>query len=144
MRQSFLDGKPPEGCRNCFIFAKSQARQDVFVQEVATGKSYIDSPGLDPRVSAVFPIHGWALEPDGVAEIEVVIDGASFGVVRCDQERHDVAKAYPGFPDGARCGFRFDLDTARLSAGDHELRLRVHTRGGRHCSGVERFIRVER
>jgi MoaA/NifB/PqqE/SkfB family radical SAM enzyme len=144
MRQQFLDGKPPEACRNCFIFAKSQARKDVFVQEVGTGKSYVDSPGLDPRVSGVYPIHGWALEPDGVAGVEILIDGVSTGMTPCDQERHDVAKAYPGFPDGARCGFRFDLDTSRLSAGDHVLRLSVHTRGGRKCGGVERFIKVER
>lgn len=142
LRRSFLEDKPPTGCVNCFIFARNQARQDVFVQEFDTGRSYVDSPGFDPAVSGNFAVLGWAIEPDGVAQVEVLIDGVSMGAVPCDQDRPDVDQAFPGNPDGPRCGFRFDLDCSRLSPGDHLLALQTHTRTGRRCSGVERQIRV--
>jgi MoaA/NifB/PqqE/SkfB family radical SAM enzyme len=35
LRKSFIDGCPPEGCVNCFIFTKSQQRQELFVQPIA-------------------------------------------------------------------------------------------------------------
>jgi MoaA/NifB/PqqE/SkfB family radical SAM enzyme len=34
LRKSFIDGCPPEGCVNCFIFTKSQQREEVFFQPV--------------------------------------------------------------------------------------------------------------
>ena len=32
LRKSFIEGRPPEGCANCFIFTKSQPREEVFVR----------------------------------------------------------------------------------------------------------------
>ena len=144
MRQSFLDGKPPEACVNCFIFAKNQKRDDVFVQPIDTGRSYVDAPGIDSKVHGIYPVQGWAIEPDGVARVELLIDGVSMGSSPCDRERPDVAAAYPGFPDGARCGWLILLDTTKLSEGGHLMKLVVHTRGGRRCEGKERLVQVVR
>lgn len=142
LRQSFLDGKPPEACANCFIFAKYQKRDDVFVQPYETGRSYVDAPGLDSRLFGVYPVQGWAIEPDGVARVEVLLDGVSIGSTVCDRARPDVEAAYPGFPDGAMCGWLIDVDTGQLAAGGHVMKVVVHTRTGRRCEGKERLVEV--
>lgn len=144
LRRSFLEGKPPEACRNCFIFAKHQKREDVFVQTYETGKSHVDAPGVESKLHGVYPVQGWAIEPDGVARVEVQLDGVPLGAVPCDRDRPDVDAAYPGFPDGPRCGFLLEVDTAGLAPGPHVLKLIVHTRGGRRCEGKERLVEVVR
>lgn len=144
MRRSFLEGKPPEACVNCFIFAKYQKREDVFVQPYETGRSYVDAPGIDSKLFGVYPVQGWAIEPDGVARVELLLDGVAIGAAACEVPRPDVAKAYPGFPDGDLCGWRIDVDCARLTAGDHVMKVVVHTKTGRRCEGKERLVQVVR
>ncbi|MGB3968135.1 MAG: SPASM domain-containing protein, partial [Planctomycetota bacterium] len=144
MRQSFLDGKPPEACVNCFIFAKSQKRDDVFVQPIDTGRCYVDAPGIDSKLHGVYPVQGWAIDRDGVARVELLLDGVTMGSVPCERERPDVAAAYPGFPDGVQCGFLIELDTSKLADGHHTMKLAVHTRDGRRWQGKERLVQVVR
>jgi radical SAM protein with 4Fe4S-binding SPASM domain len=142
LRRSFLEGKPPEACANCFIFAKYQKSDKVFVRPYETGKSFVDVPGIESKLYGVFPVQGWAIEPDGVARVEVLLDGQSLGAVSCERDRPDVAAAYPGFADGARCGFLLEVDATKLPAGDHTLRLVVHTRTGHRRVGTERLVQV--
>lgn len=144
LRRSFLAGKPPEGCANCFIFAKYQKRDDVFVQPLATGRSHVDAPGLESKLFGIYPVHGWAIEPDGVARVDLLLDGVLVGSSACDRLRPDVAQAFPGFPDGERCGWRIEVDVASLTAGPCVMKLVVHTKTGRQCEGKERLITIEK
>lgn len=144
LRRSFLEDRPPEGCRNCFIFASRRASEDVFVRPSGAVRSHIDAPGLDPRVSGSTTVHGWALDRAGVERVELFIDGALHAVTTYGHERPDVEATFPGYPDGSACGFQHDLDTTALSVGEHVLAISVHNREGQVSEGPKRAILVAR
>lgn len=140
LRRSFLEDRPPEGCRNCFIFSSHKPSEDVFVQSVVDGRCYIDAPGLDPRVSGIYTVHGWAVSRGRVTRVEILIDGKHHADALYGHERPDVQKVVPGFPEGAQCGFRFDLDTEALGVGEHRLSILVHDAAGGVQEGPTRVI----
>lgn len=39
LRQSFLEGRPPEGCRTCFIFMNRQKEKELFVKPIVEATS---------------------------------------------------------------------------------------------------------
>jgi hypothetical protein len=68
---------------------------------------------------------GWTLDNVGVVSIEVLVDGqkvtdATYGVTR-----PDIAAIWGTFPNAANAGFRFILDTTKLSNGEHRLSVRA-------------------
>lgn len=144
LRRSFLEDRPPEGCRNCFIFAARRLQEEVFVRPSGAVRSHIDEPGVDPNVSGTSLVHGWALDQDGVARVELLVDGEPLADAAYGHQRPDVDAAFPGYPDGANCGFSFELDAARLAAGEHLLSVRVHSQSGHAHDGPVRPIVVQR
>lgn len=144
LRRSFLEDRPPEGCRNCFIFASRRASEDVFVRPSGAMRCHIDAPGLDPRVTGTTTVHGWALDRVGVERVELFVDGALHAVTAYGHARPDVEQAFPGYPDGSACGFGYELDTSTLSIGEHLLSVSVYNRDGEVGEGPKRAIMVAR
>ncbi len=83
-----------------------------------------DRPGfgyLDTTVSRTLRgtgdrISGWALDPDGVARVELVGGDGTRWPLRTGIERADVERAHPGLPDSARAGFEGRVDASLLAA----------------------------
>src|SRR5215208_3341599 len=73
----------------------------------------------------VIPLHGWALDDNGVANVDIFVDGVVSG-----RARPGVAAAFPGFPDSATAGFAFQLDTTRYLNGVHTVSARVRSKTG--------------
>lgn len=144
LRRSFLENRPPEGCRRCPIFSAHGGADEVFVRPIGASRSNIDQPGLDPNVSGTALVHGWAIDRDGIARAELLVDGGVFGEARYGHERPDVEQAFPGYPDGVRCGFALEVDTAFLTPGEHLLMVRTHSRKGAVHDGPPRPIVVVR
>ncbi len=144
LRRSFLEDRAPEGCRNCFIFASKRATKDVFVRPSGAMRCHIDAPGFDPRVLGTTTVHGWALDRAGVERVELFIDGDLHAVTAYGHSRVDVEEAFPGYPDGSACGFRYDLDTSTLSVGEHLLSVSVYNHEGEPGEGPKRAIMVAR
>jgi len=78
----------------------------------------------------VMPIVGWALDDDGVAAVDVLVDGRVVGRAIYGGFRPDVTALFPGFPDTPLPGFSFQLDTTRFLNGLHTVSALVHTETG--------------
>ena len=72
-------------------------------------------------LSSVEPINGWALDDDGIAAVDITVDGAVAGRAIYGLTKPAITKARPGFPDSARPGFLFQLDTTRYRNGTHKV-----------------------
>jgi N-acetylmuramoyl-L-alanine amidase len=68
---------------------------------------------------------GWALDWEGVREVEVSVDGVLVGTASYGGFRGGVTQIYPGYPDSLRPGFGFIVDTTLLSNGRHQLQVHV-------------------
>jgi len=66
----------------------------------------VDTPADEAVIGPHVHVSGWALDPAGIARVEIRLDtlrfNANIGVARAD-----VAKVKPGFPQSARSGFDF-------------------------------------
>lgn len=90
------------------------------------GMGGIDGPTIDVFVSGVTTFQGWALDWEGVDEIEIYVDGrfvrkARFGFI----PRPEISSVYPGFPDSAFPGWIVSIDTTKFGNGEHELEVIV-------------------
>jgi ADP-heptose:LPS heptosyltransferase/GT2 family glycosyltransferase/tetratricopeptide (TPR) repeat protein len=100
-------------------------------------KLFLDIPRVvDGRAASAVQdslmVEGWALARDGVASIEVSIDGRAFGSARCGVPRGDVAQAFPDWEDSDRSGYTFPLVMRKgIEIGKHTVRITLHTKTGR-------------
>jgi hypothetical protein len=76
-----------------------------------TPQAAITSPVSGSRVSGVITIAATAVDPAGVVEVYLIVDGATSGLVRT-------------------APYTFKLDTAKLSDGRHDLSARAWTKTG--------------
>ncbi|HEX3033157.1 MAG TPA: LamG-like jellyroll fold domain-containing protein [Bacillota bacterium] len=93
-------------------------------------------------VSGVTKGWGWFLDPQGVAKVEILVDGevkttATYGIYR-----PDVYNAHPSYLN-KYSGFEFMLDTTTLTNGTHTLSAReTNNLGKQYMAGNTRTITV--
>ena len=75
--------------------------------------------------SGLMPLHGWALDDDGVFAVDILVDGIVVGRASYGRGRPGVTQKHPGFPDSALPGFAYQLDTTRYLNGRHRVEARV-------------------
>src|SRR3989442_1908611 len=80
----------------------------------------VDAPSSEAIVGTAVHIFGWALDPTGIRDVEIRVDGRRY-VARYGIPRPDVARVKTGYPDSAASGFAFDGDFAPLTPQRHEL-----------------------
>lgn len=73
---------------------------------------------------------GWALDDDGVAAVDILVDGWTVGRAAYGLRRADVSAVFPGFPDSALPGFQFQLDTTQWPNGRHQVSAVVVSKSG--------------
>ena len=79
---------------------------------------------------------GWALDFDQVAVVEIIVDGNYVGQAQYGFPRADVKEQNPTFLGAANSGWRFTMDTTKLSNARHRVTARVlDTRGNRNEIG---------
>lgn len=142
LRRSFLVGRPPEGCRNCVIFAKSHDREEQFFQLTPTRFSNIDYPAEGTTLHGSVEIRGWAVDQKLVSKIEIVINDITAGDAALGVQRPDVEKVYPKFENSATSGFSFDVDTRMFADGYHMLALRIFNEDGESVEVDHRTVEV--
>jgi hypothetical protein len=93
---------------------------------------FIDSPRDLAYVKGEITFFGWALDEDSsVRDVEVIVDGLTVGLAQYGLTRTDVQVAYPFIRDSDRSGWRFTLDTTKLSDARHRVTVRVRDGRGR-------------
>lgn len=75
--------------------------------------------------AGLLPLHGWALDDNGVAAVDILVDGAVAARASYGRGRPGVTARFPGFPDSAAPGFAVQLDTTRYLNGLHTISARV-------------------
>jgi len=84
-----------------------------------------ETPDYGATLNNIATGTGWALDNVGVAVIEVVVDGQKVGEGIYGLSRPDVGSVWGSFPNAARSGFSFSLDTTKFAIGQHTLAVRV-------------------
>ncbi|MGE0641084.1 MAG: hypothetical protein AB7G12_12490 [Thermoanaerobaculia bacterium] len=78
----------------------------------------------------ILPLTGWALDDDGIANVDIYLDGVIVGRADYGQNNPTVELIFPGYPDGAQNGFGILLDTTPYSNDLHEITARVTSNTG--------------
>ncbi|MEP7085412.1 MAG: hypothetical protein ABI854_11785, partial [Betaproteobacteria bacterium] len=73
---------------------------------------------------------GWALGTNGIARIELVVDGRQRIPARLGVERSDVAAVHPEIRDNATAGFEVVAELGHLTLGHHEIEIVATGRDG--------------
>jgi MoaA/NifB/PqqE/SkfB family radical SAM enzyme len=142
LRRSFVDGRPPEGCRNCFIFTKSQQRKDVFLQLMPTRHFNIEYPEKDCILQGIVGVGGWAIDQEKVSKIEIMINDKIIGEATLGLQRPDVGEIFPKF-ETAAAGFSFTVDTRMLADGNQMFALGITNGIGKRVEVGHRTVKVQ-
>lgn len=89
----------------------------------------LDNPANSSIVKGDIPVSGWFLDGDGVARVEVLVDGKVTGNAEYGKTRLDVHRAYPDY-ENANSGFLYNLNTKNFSNGNHTLTVRGVSKNG--------------
>jgi len=94
----------------------------------------IYTPENMEMIAGTFQVTGWAIDFDHIAEVEVWVDGMFMGYASHSLPSQEVADTYPWFPYNLaeNAGFAFNLDTTRLTDGEHLLVIRIEDAWGGH------------
>jgi hypothetical protein len=92
----------------------------------------VDIPDLSGvfNASGSFPVSGWALDTDGVAKVEVLIDNGVMQNAMYGDPRPDVGNTIADWPDALYSAFVANVDTTRIQDGVHTLDVRATDRLG--------------
>jgi hypothetical protein len=80
--------------------------------------------------AGLLPLHGWALDDNGIEAVDFYVDGTPAGRANYGRGRPGVTKKFPGYPDSAAPGFAFQIDTTRYLNGVHRVEARVRSKAG--------------
>jgi hypothetical protein len=80
--------------------------------------------------AGTIPLHGWALDDDGIEAVDILVDGTPAGRATYGRARPAVRQQFPGFPNSEAAGFAFQLDTTRYLNGLHTVVARMRSRTG--------------
>jgi hypothetical protein len=75
--------------------------------------------------SGIGNLRGWALDKQGVARVEIYIDGKYLYDAPYGASRRDVGSKHPGFPDADNSGFSLAYGYSNLAIGQHTITARV-------------------
>ena len=90
----------------------------------------VEAPAPDSRVCGICEASGWAICESGISEVVGFVDGRLVGTAEYGTPRPDVIRAYPGFPDSRRPGWKLIFDAGQFAEGQHELLLQARSRAG--------------
>ncbi len=80
--------------------------------------------------SGLLPLHGWALDDNGIQAVDVLVDGLVAGRAHYGRVRAGVTARFPSFPNSAQPGYAFELDTTHYLNGLHSVAVRIRSWAG--------------
>ncbi|MFL6194315.1 MAG: hypothetical protein ACJ75H_09095 [Thermoanaerobaculia bacterium] len=119
---------------------------DFFCDQNIANESSIGDIDLPLRGLLYFGViqaTGWVIDWEGVASVQILVDGHPMGAATYGLARPDIFELsfYPGYPNIALPGWRFPLDTRLLQNGEHFLDVLVtDTKGVQSYIGKRRFV----
>ncbi len=83
--------------------------------EKAIGK--VEEPSFTQPWNGVITVKGWAIDFEGIAFVDIKVNGFSVGNATLGGPRLDVAELYPGYPSVTSAGWTFSYDTRNTNDG---------------------------
>lgn len=83
--------------------------------EKSIGK--VEEPSFTQPWSGVITVKGWVVDFEGVAAVEVKVNGFIVGTATLGAPRLDIAELYPGYPSVKSAGWTFNYDTRTTNDG---------------------------
>ena len=103
---------------------------------------FIDHPDNGELIHGIKDIYGWVLDGEGVAEVQIWLDGQWVGDAAFGLPRPDVSSVYPGYPDSLAPGWIFLLDTTLTSDGLHHVQAVAVDEFGAQTIIGERYVTI--
>jgi hypothetical protein len=120
---TFAELPSPSGIPVFFTCADNTQFASIF--------GFIDSPTSYDFIKGTVTFQGWALsEVNQVSTVEILIDGNFIGPASLGWQRTDVAAQYPFLFNSLTSGWRFTMDTTKLSNARHRLTVQATTTNG--------------
>ncbi len=92
-------------------------------------------------VDGVAHAQGWALDWEGVARVEVFVDGSLLGDATYGRSTPAIALQYPGYPSNTHAGWDFSFNTNELADGRHDLQaILIDSEGQSTLLGERSFV----
>jgi ADP-heptose:LPS heptosyltransferase/GT2 family glycosyltransferase len=102
-------------------------------------RCYLDTPVIvdgkaNETVRGFMSLVGWAISPNGIAGVDVRIDGRSLGRAYFGIRREDIQAAFPDVPGSLLCGFAMLVPPLVMKKGRHEILVEICDRSGLQTS----------
>lgn len=112
--------------------SKTGAVRELASWKVVIGTPFgkMDFPTEGTRISGPFVMHGWTISEHGVDQVMIYVDGKFLGNAKYGQQRADVHDAFPAAHESLTSGWTFDATPAMFTPGDHQVAVRVRSKGG--------------
>jgi hypothetical protein len=86
----------------------------------------IEEPSFTQPWSGIITVKGWAVDFQGIAQIDIKVNGITVGQATLGGPRPDVAELYPGYPSAKSAGWTFSYDTRNTNDGRVTFEVWVH------------------
>lgn len=103
----------------------------------------LETPAFKATLNNLATGSGWALDNVGVVQLDVLVDGQKVGEAIYNLSRPDIGAVWGNFPNAAHSGFSFQIDTTKLSSGDHTLAVRLLDAGGNSTIIGSRTVTIQ-
>lgn len=100
---------------------KSEKSISVFTKKYEQPLMDINFPAPNSTVKNNFLVGGWALNSSGVKEVNVLIDGASFGKATLGGYTPVLKDVFPSYPNSVNAGYLLNVDLSNLNNGTHKI-----------------------
>ncbi len=93
---------------------------------------WLDTPADNATVAGAVEVKGWIVDPRGISNIDLYVDGVYTASADLNEPRYDVVQAYPWLSAtiNARPGFSTSFNAASLTDGAHTIFVRVRFANG--------------
>ncbi|HEY8622633.1 MAG TPA: hypothetical protein VIM74_02095, partial [Casimicrobiaceae bacterium] len=128
------------------VLSQAPLRYAMGITPMAFG--VVDRPLQNKVPRGDIELSGWAIDPQGVARVELVVDGgatfpARYGLPYRGARNEPLALYFPGYPDTANAGFAAVLPAQVLARGGAEVRTVVVNTAGRRTEIDRRQLVTE-
>ncbi|MHC1682356.1 MAG: Ig-like domain-containing protein [Clostridiaceae bacterium] len=115
----------------CILIALTFTNFSKTLAATLPSRMHIDSPQLNQLFdNKNVSVSGWALNASGIKDVKIYVDGAYKGTATYGHSRPDVSKIYPGYSDGNKSGFSYNIDVNSISSGKHRISVYANGKNG--------------
>jgi hypothetical protein len=115
------------------VVSQAPLRDAMMITPMAFG--VVDRPLQNKVPAGAVELSGWAIDPQGVADVELLVDGgatysARYGLPYVGARNEPLALYFPAYPNTANAGFTAELPAQALASGAADVRTIVINSAG--------------